>query len=99
MEAIPEDAAVAPPELLLPEERVVDKNADPGSDDEDQEPPATVEFTPTEQQLRDLKIAHDHAGHPSNADFARLLRRGNARPEVAAWVRKHFSCEACQANQ
>ena len=40
-----------------------------------------LEFTPTEQQLRDLKIAHDNAGHPSNADFARLLRRGNARPD------------------
>ena len=51
---------------------MVDENAEPGSDDEDQEPPPTVEFTPTEQQLRDLKIAHDNVGHPSHADFARL---------------------------
>ena len=61
--------------------------------------PPTVEFTPTAAQLRDLKIAHANSGHPSNADFARLLRRGNAKPEVAAWVRQNFTCEACQANQ
>ena len=56
-------------------------------------------FTPSESQLRDLHLAHDNSGHPGNADFARLLRRGNCRPEIPAWVRKNFSCEACEANQ
>jgi len=71
MEAIPEDEAAPNPQgdspLLLPEERVVDENADPGSDDENQEPPPTVNFTPTADQLRDLEIAHANSGHPSNA--------------------------------
>ena len=46
-----------------------------------------------------LKITHDNAGHPTSQDFARLLRRGHARPEVANWVRKHFSCADCEANK
>ena len=100
MEAIPEDEAAADPDadpLLLPEERVEDDTAEPGSDEEPE--PAAVDFKPTAEQLRDLKIAHDNAGHPSNADFARVLRRGNARPEVAARVRNNSSCEACGAHQ
>ena len=68
MEAIPEEEDAPNSQetspLLLPEERVVDENADPGSDDENQEPPPTVEFTPTAAQLRDLKIAHANSGHP-----------------------------------
>ena len=28
-----------------------------------------------------------------------MLRRGNANPDVANWVRKHFRCEECEANQ
>ena len=46
-----------------------------------------------------MRIAHDNAGHPTNVDFARLLRRGNARPELANWVRHHFRCEACEAHR
>ena len=95
-----EEAAQGGPSTspLLPEERVGDDNAEPDSEEE-QEPAETIKFEPTEQQLRDLKIAHDNSGHPSNADFARLLRRGNARPEVAAWVRRNFKCEECEAHQ
>ena len=47
----------------------------------------------------DLQIAHENAGHPSAKDFARLLRRGNAKPLVAAWVAKHFRCPACESNR
>ena len=82
----------------MPEEPAGDDNVEPDSDEEDISQTNTS-FTPTEEQLRDLKIAHDNSGHPLNADFARLLRRGNARPEVAAWVRKHFSCEQCDAHK
>ena len=63
---------------LMPEERDQDENAEPDSDEEDY-PELNNTFTPNGQQLRDLKIAHDNSGHPSNADFARLLRRGNAK--------------------
>ena len=66
-----EEAAQGGPSTspLLPEERVGDDNAEPDSEEE-QEPAETIKFEPTEQQLRDLKIAHDNSGHPSNADFA-----------------------------
>ena len=49
--------------------------------------------------MSDLRIAHDNSGHPTNSDFARLLRRGHARPEVAQWVRHRFKCEGCEANK
>ena len=52
-----------------------------------------------EQQKKDLQIAHENCGHPTAKDFARLLRRGNARPEIASWVAKHFKCPACESNQ
>ena len=61
--------------------------------------PPTPGWWPNAQELSDLKITHDSAGHPTNADFAKLLRRGNAKPEVASWVRKHFSCPDCEANK
>ena len=88
-----------PEAQILPEERIedIDPNDEPDSDDEAIVPPEG--FCPSEAQLTDLHMAHDNSGHPSNADFARLLRRGNCRPEIAAWVRKNFSCEACEANQ
>jgi hypothetical protein len=85
------------PDLELPEEGVDDPNAEPAeASDEDEPPPPAWE--PTAAQLRDLRIAHDNSGHPTNSDFARLLRRGNAKPEVAQWVRHHFKCEACESN-
>ena len=73
-------------------------NEEPASD-EDAISTDVERFEPTTEQFRDLKLAHDNAGHPTNADFARLLRRGSCRPEIASWVRKHFSCEACETNR
>jgi len=96
LEAIPEDQV--PPDLL-PEERIADDpNAEPDSDEEEP-PPVHQEWQPDAQELRDLAIAHDNAGHPNNTDFARLLRRGNAKPEVASWVRRNYTCEACESNK
>jgi len=98
MESIPEDQEVQQelPAQELPEERVgEDPNAAPDSDEEEAPPPP--DFQPSPDQLRDLHIAHDNSGHPTNADFARLLRRGNCKPEIAAWVRKNFKCEQCEA--
>ena len=93
LEAVPEDQQ-------LPEERVEDDpDAEPEDSDDEEFDPNPLEWQPSAQQLRDLKIAHDNSGHPSNADFARLIRRGNGRPEVAAWVRRHFSCEECEASR
>ena len=87
-----------PPDF--PEELEGEDNADPDEDEEvENTPPGAVEWEPSPDQLRDLKIAHDNSGHPNNQDFARLLRRGNARPEVARWVRKHFKCAECEAHQ
>ena len=99
LETVPEgpDERPADDEMPLPEEEVDDPNAEPDSDEEIADPPPN--FDPTAQQLTDLKIAHDNSGHPSNADFARLLRRGNARPEVANWVRRNFRCEQCEAHR
>ena len=106
MEAIPEEAIPeaglgpeAPADQMpLPEEAADadDPNLEPDSDEEEPPPP---QFDPTPSQLRDLKIAHDNAGHPTNVDVARLLRRGNAKPEVANWVRHHFRCEACESHK
>ena len=86
-----------PEEMPLPEEGLEEDNPDI-IPDSDEEPPAP-EFRPTSQMLRDLKLAHDNSGHPTNADFARLLRRGNCRPDVAAWVRRNFKCDECEANK
>ena len=93
LETVPEDQQ-------LPEERLdEDPDAEPEDSDEEEYDPNPLEWQPSAQQLRDLKIAHDNSGHPSNEDFARLIRRGNGRPEVAAWVRRHFSCEECEAHR
>ena len=90
MESIPESSS-APSSVpnQLPEERLEeddDPNEEPEDEEEDQ---PQIEFEPTQEQLKDLRIAHDNSGHPTNSDFARLLKRGNARPEVVRWVRKH----------
>ena len=44
-------------------------------------------------------MAHDNCGHPLNTDFARMLRLGNARPEVWKWVKHNFTCPECQAEK
>ena len=99
LDQIPEEGAVgAGPDMgeMDGENNAEEANEEPSSDEEEPPPP---EFHPTPSQLRDLRIAHDNAGHPTNVDFARLLRRGNARPELANWVRHHFRCEACEAHR
>ena len=58
-----------------------------------------LHWDPTQEQKPDLNFAHDNSGHPSRADFARLLRRGNVDPKAARWVKKSFSCEICEANK
>ncbi len=97
MEIIAEEPGESEDTHLLPEEHIDDAEAVP-LDSDDEEPSPASPYTPTEAQLRDLKMAHDNSGHPSNMDFARLLRRGNVKPEIAAWVRHNFKCEACQAH-
>ena len=41
----------------------------------------------------------ENAGHPNNQDFARILKLGNARPEVVRWVKHHFKCDDCEADR
>ena len=87
-ENAPEDANLEPEEGGESEEDLVPEPKTPKDD-----------FEPTEQQKKDLQIAHENCGHPTAKDFARLLRRGNARPEIASWVAKHFKCPTCESNQ
>ena len=53
-----------------------DPNADPIDDDLDSGK-SDDQFRPTSQQIKDLKIAHDNCGHPTNRDFARMIKLGN----------------------
>ena len=86
--------------MQLPEERISeDPNADPTDEDLDDAQVVDEDFKPTPQQIKDLKIAHDNCGHPSNRDFARMIRLGNGKPEIARWVAKHFRCDDCQAHR
>ena len=86
-------------DLPLLEERVAeDPNADPIEEEEDAQE-IDENFRPTSQQIRDLKIAHDNCGHPTNRDFARMIKLGNGKPEIARWVAKHFSCDDCKAHR
>lgn len=87
------------------------EDVDPGPDqleeddfDVDQRGDSDVEIPdenqePTQEKKRDLEFAHDNSGHPSRAEFARLLRRGSVDPKVVRWVKMHFSCETCEANK
>lgn len=91
---LPEEIAAMPLEAI-PEDDVPepmgDDNEEPDDDDDEWAEGAgdpLPEWAPSPQQARDLRLAHDNAGHPSNQDFARLLRRGNAKPEIARWARK-----------
>ena len=80
-----------------PEEVPVDDpNAEPDSDDE---VPEKEDWKPTAELLTDLELAHDSSGQPNNRDFARLLRRGNARAEVARWVPRFSKCDECEAHE
>ena len=71
---------------------------EPDMDDSDAER-EPIGFEPTQSQRKDLQLAHENAGHPSAKDFARMLRRGSCKPEVASWVAKHFKCPECEANK
>ena len=73
-----------PEAQILPGERIEDDNPNDEHDSDDEAIVPPEGFTPSESQLRDLHLAHDNSGHPSNADFARLLRRGNCRPEAVS---------------
>ena len=33
------------------------------------------------------------------ADFARMIKLGNGKPELVKWVKKHFKCDDCEANK
>ena len=66
--------------------------------DSDEEIP-DENWQPTPEQKRDLDFAHDNSGHPTTADFARLLRRGNVDPKVVRWVKKNYKCETCEAHK
>eukprot|EP00435_Cladocopium_sp_Y103_P071135 s185_g36.t2 len=50
-----------------------------------------------DEQLKIHRL-HVNLGHPSLPSFLRFLRAGRVRPEVLRWVRRHFSCETCQAS-
>jgi hypothetical protein len=100
LRSIPEESLASPDALPLPEDLLDDDphgNDEPDSDEDD--PPPIANYEPTASQLRDLKVAHENTGHPKNADFAKLLRRGNWKAEIAGWVRQNFKCEACEADQ
>ena len=89
MEGIPEENG--PDEVP-----VDDPNPEP---DSDEEVPEKQDWQPEAEQPIDLKLAHDSSGRPNNRDFARLLRRGNAKPEVARWVLKFLKCDECEAHK
>jgi len=82
----------------MPGEHMHDEDATPLSDDEEMEVNDPLWY-PSKQQLVDLKIAHDNAGHPTASDFARLIKLGNGRPEVYKWVKKNFRCDDCEAHR
>ena len=58
-----------------------------------------VDYHPTAQELKDIKLAHDNCGHPQNVDYVRMLRFGGVRPEVCDWVRDHFRCDECEGHK
>ena len=80
------------------EEEPEEANLEPDVDDSDAER-EPVGFEPTPTQRKDLQLAHENAGHPSAKDFARMLRRGSCKPEIASWVAKHFKCPECESNR
>eukprot|EP00973_Karenia_brevis_P068855 9572326-Karenia_brevis.AAC.1 len=58
-----------------------------------------MSWQPSAAQLADLKLAHASNGHPSNSDFARMLKLGNAKPDVVRCIRHHFKCDDCEAHR
>ena len=76
MESIPEGVAPEPKPMELPADQPHEGNNEP--EDSDEEDPPPPEWRPAPAQMSDLRIARDNSGQPTSADFARLLRRGNA---------------------
>eukprot|EP00971_Amphidinium_carterae_P080011 1583588-Amphidinium_carterae.1 len=64
-----------------------EEELDPADDPDEDEGNGVWE--PTEAELKSLQLAHNNLGHPINADFCRLLRRGGARAEVVRWTMRH----------
>eukprot|EP00971_Amphidinium_carterae_P059502 1176592-Amphidinium_carterae.2 len=56
----------------------------------------TNQWTPSATELKAIHHVHSNLGHPTNVQLARMLKHAGARHEVARWVRKHFSCDACK---
>jgi len=96
-----EDSGEPRPEDWIGDIDVTDDAAPLSDDDDDNDTLPTTDdnFQPTAQQIRDLKIAHDNCGHPTAPDFARMLKLGNAKPELVKWVKHNFKCDACEANK
>ena len=82
----------------MPPAPVLSPNPEDLDDPVDEEPSDAI-FKPTTAQMSDLTKMHDNMGHPSNEDFARILKLGNVKAEVWKWVRHHFKCEHCQATK
>ena len=51
----------------------------------------------TEEQKRVIHKIHVNCGHPSKDEFMRALRLSRARPKVLHYVRKYYTCPACEA--
>ena len=86
------------PPLELPLAPVLSPDPEDLDDPADEEP-SSEDFKPTQAQMNDLVKMHDNMGHPSNEDFARILKLGNVKSEVWKWVRHNFKCEHCQATR
>ena len=83
----------------LPAQPVLSPNPEDLDDPVDEEMPENASFKPSQTQLNDLTKMHDNMGHPSNEDFARILKLGNVKAEVWRWVRHNFKCEHCEATR
>lgn len=58
---------------------------------------AESEWLPSREQLSTFHRAHSYMSHPTTCSFARVLRLGDAKPEVWRLVEKTFVCPDCQA--
>ena len=96
LEAIPEDQAIEAQYQALPGELLdYPANEDPDTEEEAESVVQLLhdidaDWRPDAQTQKDVKIAHDNAGHPMNRDFARLRKRGNAKPAIVRWVKPLF---------
>ena len=87
------------PGVELPPAPVLSPDPEDLDDPVDEVPDSSVDFKPSRSQLADLVKMHDNMGHPSNEDFARILKLGSVKSEVWKWVRHNFECEHCKATK